>query len=71
MDWQRNAGPVRPIWRARGRSHCWVIVEASDETPFALYSYPRSESLKREREVGEYETLEAAKEAAERMEDAA
>jgi len=71
MDWHRRTGPVRPLWRARGRTHNWVIVEASEETPFLLYSYPRRESLKRERERGEYETLEAAKEAAERMEVAA
>jgi len=71
MDWQRNAGPIRPLWRARGRAHHWVIVEASDDTPFVLYSYPSAESFKREREIGEYGTLEDAKAAAEKMEAAA
>jgi len=69
MDWHRRTGPVRPLWRARGRTHHWVIVEAGGGVPFLLYSYPGKGSLKRERERGEYGTLESAKEAAERMEE--
>ena len=71
MDWQPITGPIRPLWRARGRTHHWVIVEASEGVPFLLYSYPGRESLRRERERGEYPTLDEAKSAAEGMEAAA
>jgi len=71
MDWHRRTEPVRPLWRARGRTHHWVIVEAGSGVPFLLYSYPRKESLKRDRERGEYPTLDEAKAAAESMEAAA
>ena len=45
MDWNRNPGPIRPVWRARGRTHDWVIVEAGGGTPNLLYSSPRRGSL--------------------------
>ena len=69
MDWNRNPGPIRPVWRARGRTHDWVIVEAGGGTPNLLYSSPRRGSLNRETESGEFGTLEEAKAAAERLEE--
>jgi len=71
MDWERKTGPIRPLWTAMGRTHYWVITDACHEVPFLLHSYPRRESLNRNRACGEYGTLEEAKAAAELMEAAA